>query len=190
MDTHDTGNPFFWGQSLSEKLGPEGIIARHFLSRFLGWGDGWRPKYEVMGLSDRSHGLFTANVTEKNLEWAGDKDFNDAYHHLEDVFKELRSSLESGNLVESYAGMSYAWWMVSSASLLMVFGLWYEDISAFSETGLEHTEVKEKYLARPGEFPFLQKDVPTKAGNHWNLRALRTLEISPKLKIWVIPAKV
>ena len=189
IDTHDTGNPFFWGQSLSEKLGPEGMRARHFLSRFLGWGDGWRPKYEVMGLTDLSTGLFAANVSEKNLNWVGDKDFSDGYHHLEDVFKELRPSLETGTLVESYAGMTYGWWMVASATQLMVFALWYENLSAFSETGLEHSEIKEKYIAKPGEFPFAQRELPGKAGNHWNIRALRTEEISPNLKIWVYPVK-
>jgi hypothetical protein len=189
VDTHDTGNPFFWGQSLTEKLGAEGMKVRLFLSRFLGWGRGKRPKYEVMGLADLSNGLFPANVSEKNMVWVGDLAFNAWYHRLEDLYGELKPALERGKVVETFAGRTYAWWMVDGGSVLMVFAVWYDDAWAFSETGVEHSDAKERYMARPGEFPFAQRDLPSKAGNQWNLRALRTEEFSPSLKLWVIPAK-
>lgn len=189
VDTHDTGNPFFWGQSLTEKLGPEGMKARLFLSRFLGWGKGKRPKYEVMGLADQSTGLFPANVSEKNLAWLGDRDFNAWYHRLEDLYAELKPSLEQGTLVESFAGRTYSWWMVSSPAALMVFAIWYEGSWAYSETGVEQSNAKERYDAKPGEFPFTQREVGSKAGNQWNVRALRTEELSKDLKVWIIPAK-
>ena len=189
VDTHDTGNPFFWGQSLTEKLGAEGMKVRLFLSRFLGWGRGKRPKYEVMGLADLSNGLFPANVTEKNMVWVGDIAFNAWYHRLEDLYAELKPALERGTVVETFAGRTYSWWMVDGGSVLMAFAVWYEDAWAFSETGVEHSDAKERYTARPGEFPFAQKDLPSKAGNQWNQRALRTEEFSPSLKLWVIPAK-
>jgi hypothetical protein len=163
--------------------------ARLFLSRFLGWGKGKRPKYEVMGLADQSTGLFPANVSEKNLVWAGDRDFNAWYHRLEDLYAELKPSLEQGTLVESFAGRSYSWWMVAGASSLMVFAVWYEDSWAFSETGVEHSDAKERYSAQPGEFPFAQREVGSKAGNQWNIRALRTEELSRDLKVWIIPGK-
>jgi len=189
VDTHDTGNPFFWGQSLTEKLGAEGMKTRVFLSRFLGWGRGRRPKYEVMGLSDLSSGLFPANVSEKNLVWGGDAAFNSWYHRLEDLYQELKPALEKGELVESFAGREYAWWMVNGVSQLLVFALWYDDAWAFSETGVEHFEEKERYHAKPGEFPFAQRGLPFKAGSHWNLRAMRTEELANNLRAWVIPAK-
>ncbi len=189
VDTHDTGNPFFWGQSLTEKLGAEGMKTRLFLSRFLGWGRGKRPKYEVMGLADLSNGLFPANVSEKNLVWVGDGAFNSWYHHLEDLYGELKPVLETATLVEAFAGRTYSWWMVEGASTLIVFGVWYEDSWAYSETGVEHNDTKERYSAKPGEFPFSQRDIVSKAGNQWNLRALRTEELSKNLKVWLIPAK-
>jgi len=189
VDTHDTGNPFFWGQSLTEKLGAEGMKTRLFLSRFLGWGKGKRPKYEVMGLSDLSNGLFPANVSEKNLVWVGDAPFNAWYHRLEDLYGELKPVLENGHLVESFAGRTYSWWMVENGSMLAVFAVWYEDAWAFSETGVEHSDAKEKYSAGHGEFPFALRDLASKAGNQWNQRALRTEELSRDLKVWIIPEK-
>ncbi len=189
VDTHDTGNPFLWGMSLSEKVGREGMKLRCFLSRFLGWGKGRRPKYEVMGLSDLSSGLFSANVSEKSLNWVGDEEFTAFYHQLEDVYEHLRPELAEARLVESYAGMSYAWWMLAGKNHLLVLALWYEQIAAYSETGLEHSEIEERYSAKPGEFPFPQRSLAGKAGHQWNIRALSTLELSPNLKIWIIPAK-
>ncbi len=189
VDTHDTGNPFFWGQSLTEKLGAEGMKTRVFLSRFLGWGNGRRPKYEVMGLSDLSNGLFPANVSEKNLVWVGDTAFNDWYHRLEDLYAELKPALEKGVLVEAFAGRNYSWWMVNGGTQLLIFALWYEDSWAFSETGVEHSDAKERYVAKPGEFPFAQRELPFKAGVQWNLRALRTEELAKDLKVWVIPSR-
>lgn len=188
VDTHDTGNPFFWGESLTEKLGAEGMKTRLFLSRFLGWGGGKRPKYEVMGLADQSTGLFPANVSEKNLVWVGDAGFNAWYHRLEDLYAELKPLLEKGHLVESFAGRTHSWWMVESTALL-VFAVWYDDGWAFSETGVEHSDAKEKYSAKPGEFPFVQRDLATKAGGQWNIRALRTEELAPNLKVWIVPGK-
>lgn len=189
VDTHDTGNPFLWGQSLAEKVGPEAMKIRLFLSRFVSWGNGRRPKYEVMGLADLSSGLFPSNIEEKNLAWAGDQDFTDFYHQLEDMYMELREPVLRGKLIEAYAGMTYAWWMLNCGDQLLVFALWYDEADAFSETGLEYTEVQERYSAQPGEFPFSQKLLPQKAGHHWNLRALRTVELSKNIKIWVIPEK-
>ena len=189
VDTHDTGNPFFWGQSLTEKLGAEGMRTRLFLSRFLGWGKGRRPKYEVMGLADLSNGLFPANVSEKNLNWVGDVEFNAWYHRLEDLYLELKPYLDEGKLVESFAGRNYSWWAVDGGKVLMVFAVWYEDGWAFSETGVEQSDSKERYSARPGEFPFIQREVSAKAGNQWNIRALRTEELAKDLKVWLIPVK-
>jgi len=79
--------------------------------------------------------------------------------------------------------------MVDGGTVLLVFGVWYDDAWAFSETGVEHSDVKERYSAHPGEFPFVQKDLPSKAGNQWNLRALKTEEFSKDMKLWIIPAK-
>ncbi|NNM67799.1 MAG: hypothetical protein HKM06_07305 [Spirochaetales bacterium] len=189
VDTHDTGNPFLWGMSLAEKLGPEGMKLRCFLGRFLGWGGGKRPKYEVMGLAELSTGLFAANVSEQNLVWVGDEEFSAFYHRLEDVYDTLKPDLAEGRLIESYSGMGYAWWMVAGEKNLIVFALWYEQIAAYSETGLEHSEIVESYSAKVGEFPFPQRLLASKAGHGWNLRALRTMDLSQNLKIWVIPAK-
>jgi len=97
--------------------------------------------------------------------------------------------LEHGQLVESFAGRTYSWWMVDGGALLAVFAVWYEDGWAFSETGVEHSDAKEKYAAKPGEFPFAQREVVSKAGNQWNVRALRTEELSKDLKVWIIPVK-
>jgi hypothetical protein len=189
VDTHDTGNPFFWGQSLTEKLGADGMKTRLFLSRFLGWGKGRRPKYEVMGLADQSTGLFPANIEEKNLVWVGDAVFNEWYHRLEDLYTELKPLLDQGKLVESFAGRNYSWWMVDAGASLLVFAVWYDDGWAYSETGVEHNDFKERYNALPGEFPFNQREVGTKAGNQWNVRALRTEALSHDLKVWIIPEK-
>lgn len=188
VDTHDTGNPFFWGQSLTEKLGADGMKARLFLSRFVGWGKGKRPKYEVMGLADRSTGLFPANIEEKNLQWIGDQAFNAWYHRLEDLYNELKPDLERATLVDFYAGPTSSWWMVQGPSLL-VFGIWYEDTWAFSETGVEHRDSGERYRTKAGEFPLTVREIAAKAGNQWNVRGLRTEELSKSLKVWIIPEK-
>lgn len=190
LDTHDTGNPFMWGQSLVEKEGPEGMKTRYFLSRFLGWGRGRRPKYEVMGLADLSFGLFPANVTEKNLTWTGDTDFTKFYHQVEDFYQSLRDDLSKSSLCECYAGVNYAWWMLTAPDKVIIAAVWYEAFGAFSETGLENSEYVDKYAALRGDFPFSQKDLPSKVhGQTLNLKSLKAHEIGEFAKIWTIGLK-
>jgi len=190
VDTHDTGNPFFWGESLTEKLSPDDMKKRLFLSRFLGCGRGSRPKYEVMGLADRSTGLFPANVSEKNLTWAGDAEFNAAYHRLEDLYNEWRGPLTLGRLVAFNAGPTVSWWIMETAGNLVVCAVWYEDTWAFSETGVEHRDAADQRTLPRGEFPLTQRELAAKAGRNWNMRALRTEELSKEIKLWIVPAKV
>ncbi len=94
VDTHDTGNPGLHGSPLIVKLVPEVLAQRHFMSRFLNTGTARRNFYEVMGLSDLSHGLFHANVNDSNLNWTGDAGFNKIYHRIEDVYQYFQPFLE------------------------------------------------------------------------------------------------
>ncbi|MBI5668250.1 MAG: hypothetical protein HZC41_09610 [Chloroflexi bacterium] len=113
VDTHDTGNPAFWGRPLVQVAGADGMRARHFLSRFSSAGLGRRPKYEAMGSQDLSYGLYEANVTETNLIWIGDDAYNAGYHFLEDVYERHRLLLAGGSIVRRQITGEAAWWLIA-----------------------------------------------------------------------------
>jgi hypothetical protein len=109
-----------WGQPLLKILGSRGALARQFIARFLGCGPARRPKYEVMGLQDMSHGLYEANVSEVNLTWVGDEAHCRAYHWLEDVYRLYREFLACGALVHRAVADSHAWWAIEHAATWLV----------------------------------------------------------------------
>jgi hypothetical protein len=110
VDTHDTGNPFIWGEPLIQKMGGERLKLRHFLARFLSCGAAPRPMYEVMGAQDLSYGLYEANIAEKSLTWVGDQTYNHAYHLMEDVYEPLHDFLAQAHMAAHFAAPLYAWW--------------------------------------------------------------------------------
>lgn len=119
-DTHDTGNPFIHGQPLITLEGPDGMLARQFVSRFLGCGGARRPKYEVMGAQDLSNGLYQANVSNVNLEWVGDAAFCRRYHWLEDVYDGFREFLSQARLSHRHVDDHLAWWVLENGGEKLV----------------------------------------------------------------------
>jgi len=128
VDTHDTGDPAFWGEPLVKVAGAIQMGMRHFLSRFISVGDGRRPKYEVMGSQDLSYGLYNANVSTDNLVWVGNVEYNHHYHFLENVYEDYRPLLTQGEITHRHIDSSYAWWLISSDRY------WLVPIIAFMKT--------------------------------------------------------
>jgi hypothetical protein len=178
VDTHDTGNPAFWGAPLVQVAGPECMRLRHFVSRFLGCGPARRPKYEVMGMQDLSYGLYEANVQEVNLRWVGDAVFNAHYHRLEDVYAHLRPLLVEGELVRHRVIDTHAWWMIRAGPEMLVALVALEcgGISGVGPIVLDLAELV-GYVAEVDEYDF-EDDGP----QHWTLNEARmTVERLPAL---------
>ncbi len=114
VDTHDTGNPFLWGEPLVKIAGYDRMRLRHFVSRFASAGLARRPKYEVMGSQDLSYGLYNSNISDKNLTWVGNQAFNAHYHTLEDIYEAYRDQLNEGRIVRRAAEDRWAWWAISA----------------------------------------------------------------------------
>ena len=112
VDTHDTGHPLFWTVPLSEAVGGAGLHLRHFLSRFTWNGRGRRPKYEVIGNQDLSHGLYEANNKLKSVAWKGDKEYNDLYHGLEDTYERFKDLIFNSHLGPTYISDDCAFWFI------------------------------------------------------------------------------
>jgi hypothetical protein len=123
VDTHDTGNPYIWGQPLTLLAGPEGLSQRLFLARFLSCGTARRPKYEVIGLQDRSHGLYQANVSPQTLTWVGDAGFNRFYHTLEDLYASLKPFLAAAQRTAAHVQPECAWWAFQHGSTVLMAAL-------------------------------------------------------------------
>lgn len=113
IDTHDTGDPYIWGQPLLTKVGAKGLLLRQFIARFISVGKAQRPKYEVMGGQDMSYGLYHANVTDANLFWIGDVQHCSRYHYLEDIYDSFRSMLADATITERYVDDRFAWWRIA-----------------------------------------------------------------------------
>jgi len=112
VDTHDTGHPLFWTAPMSEVIGPAGLHLRHFLSRFTWTGKGRRPKYEVIGNQDLSHGLYEANNKLKSVFWKGDRSYNDLYHGLEDVYERFKDLIFHSHMGPTYVADDCAYWFI------------------------------------------------------------------------------
>jgi len=112
LDTHDSGHPLFWTKPESQVEGPQGMMLRHFLSRFLYPGKLRRPKYEVMGNQDLSYGLYEANNKPISLTWTGDRDFNKWYHAIENVYAELRPVIESSVYGPIHLDSEFGFWFL------------------------------------------------------------------------------
>lgn len=125
VDTHDSGNPAFWGQPLVQAAGAEGMRRRHFLARFLDIGRAPRPKYECIGSQDLSYGLYAANISDVNLTWVGDTDYTHRYHLLEDLYARHRALLRRGRLLRRHADDDGAWWVAGDGSAVLVAALNY-----------------------------------------------------------------
>ncbi len=118
LDTHDTGA--LRGKSIVQDISRERMVQRHFVSRFLPCGSAIRPKYEVMGLPDRSYGLPEANNRLRNLTWIGDKIYLAQYHFLEEAYEWYEDFLESATLIEKNVNDKYASWILQSGSWALI----------------------------------------------------------------------
>jgi hypothetical protein len=114
VDTHDTGNEQIWGEPLIKISGSRRMRLRHFLSRFVHCGAARRPKYEVMGAQDLSYGLYRSNISDINLNWVGDREYNRAYHTLEDIYELFKPILSHGYIQQRYVDERLAWWIISN----------------------------------------------------------------------------
>lgn len=120
IDTHDTGNPHFWFEPLIKIMGFERMRLRHFFSRFGSCGKGYRPKYEVMGLQDLSYGLYEANISDKSIQWVGNKAFANSYFVIEQVFCKYKKDILEGELSEYYCIDGFAYWIIRSTDKLLL----------------------------------------------------------------------
>jgi len=89
IDTHDRENSLFKLPPILGK-GIYGIALRHFVSRFGSAGFGQRPKYEIIGNQDGTEGLYSAIRYGRPIQWRSNKELNEIYHNIEDVFDELQ----------------------------------------------------------------------------------------------------
>lgn len=119
-DTHDTGSPHLWGNPLIEIAGIDGMRLRQFLSRFMPLGSSFRPKYEVMGVQDLSHGLFLSNINNQNLNWVGNKYFNMVYHYIEDIFVSVKETMLKGELLAHHVDNNYCWWIIKYTTQVLI----------------------------------------------------------------------
>mgnify|MGYP001197212041 CR=1 FL=1 len=115
VDTHDTGNPFIRGNSIIASEDCNTLTVRHVISRFASCGLGIRPKYEVMGFQDKSHGLYEANIRNHNLKWNNYREQLQRYHFTENVFELYAAFLEKAELNDWYVNDHFAWWMPEDA---------------------------------------------------------------------------
>ena len=120
VDTHDTGNPAFWGEPLVKAVGREQMHLRHFFSRFGSSGKGYRPKYEAMGSQDLSYGLYESNIKDKNLNWVGDKEYNLGYHFIEDIFSKYKTDILSGEMTERILNTAVCLWTIKSGKYSLI----------------------------------------------------------------------
>ncbi|MDC7223322.1 MAG: hypothetical protein PQJ60_06240 [Spirochaetales bacterium] len=105
------------GGSMSSR---QRVRRNHFLARFLGCGGGRRSQYESMGVNDGSSG-FTASLREKkNMEWSESRDSLVSYHHLEDIYRRERGTLEKGEIVHYHLDDRVFWWVIRSGKHLLV----------------------------------------------------------------------
>lgn len=112
LDTHDSGHPLFWTMPESQVEGAQGMMLRHFLSRFFHPGKLRRPKYEVMGNQDLSYGLYEANNKPISLTWVGDKEFNRWYHAIENIYEELRPVIENSVYGPVHLSSEFGFWFL------------------------------------------------------------------------------
>lgn len=144
VDTHDTGNKGLLGASIIEIAGFAGMRQRHFVSRFFGAGLARRPKYEVIGAQDLSHGLFPANIRDINLTWVGDANYARHYHILEDIYDACRQWLDSGTMVYRHADDRLAWWAIQADGrwLVAAISLEHADQEAIHPFVMDLTDVR------------------------------------------------
>ncbi|MBN1241756.1 MAG: hypothetical protein JXA15_03500 [Spirochaetales bacterium] len=112
LDTHDTGSPRLWGQSLTALMGRERLALRRFIARFASCGAGRRPLYETMGFRDRSAGLYEATIAALNLEWRDDADFTALCARVDRLRERFGSFLEGAWMAERMAADGLAWWFL------------------------------------------------------------------------------
>jgi hypothetical protein len=117
VDTHDTGNPLFYGESLSDIIGSKGMQLRFFSARFTSCGPGARPLYECIGNQDLSGGLYVGNNIPRSLTWASDKKFNNFYHNLYDTWNRFGNITDNGEVDSWHAEDNYAWWFLSTPGI-------------------------------------------------------------------------
>ena len=120
IDTHDTGNWGLMGEPLIKLMGQQRIRQRHFVSRFISCGSARRPKYEVMGLSDMSYGLYNSNVKDINLEWQSDMQFNKKYNILENIYEKVKTIVDTGEISSKYIDDKLCWWIIKSGNELLI----------------------------------------------------------------------
>jgi len=120
IDTHDTGNPFLSGEPLLKKVGEKITFLRLFISRYISCGLSRRPKYEVMGLSDMSYGLFESNIHDKNLTWVSNKKFNQMYNYIEDIYLSHKNILANGQIIENHINNRYCFWVIKNGKNILI----------------------------------------------------------------------
>jgi hypothetical protein len=113
VDTHDTGHPGI--DTNPVRFGARGMLLRFFLARFGNCGGGRRPKYEVIGNQDLSHGLYEANNRPVSLDWADDLAFFRTYQTIENVYRRFRTALERSYLREFHVADHHAYWFLDRA---------------------------------------------------------------------------
>lgn len=113
VDTHDTGNPVINRTPLVLE-GEKGMMLRFFLSRFASAGQGIRPKYECIGSSDGTIGLYEANISKKVLEWKNNRYINESYHNIEDTYLSFIKIIRNGEIGDIRSKGKVVFWEIKS----------------------------------------------------------------------------
>lgn len=145
VDTHDTGDPRLWGDSLNHLMGPARMLLRYFVAHFMGTASAPRPVYECAGSQDMSHGLYRSNVNDINMVWVGDAAFNAAYHSLADAARAHHAANADAELLAWHVAERYAWWITGTDERCSV-------IAVALECAHDYAEVNEISVVLPELF--------------------------------------
>lgn len=114
IDTHDTAQPLLMKKTPAERKGCAGMKLRFFLARFLNTSKDSRPKYECIGNQDMTSGLYSANNQAESLKWSDDKDFNNIYHNIEDLYLEYKEFIDTGKVQTYKIADEYFYWFIDN----------------------------------------------------------------------------
>ncbi|MFW5891256.1 MAG: hypothetical protein ACOCUI_03465, partial [bacterium] len=114
VDNHDTAHPLIWQRTPAERKGVDGMKLRFFISRFMNVGENRRPKYECIGNQDMSSGLYKANNVEKSIKWVNNKEFNEIYHNIEDIYNEYKEMIIKSYINTYVITDNYAYWFIDN----------------------------------------------------------------------------
>ena len=114
IDTQDMAHPLFCGKEVALREGCAGMLIRFFMSRFINVGLNRRPVYSVIGNQDMSYGIHRVNNRPESLSWKDNKDFQNIYHKIEDIYENEKDDLNEAKIVTFIESTSRAIYLIES----------------------------------------------------------------------------